>query len=308
MKRLPILKSHSNKHLWIIFFVVLPLTVAARFHHIKNLLEPAFGFYASRDWTVTALGVLLTLTSGFYLCYSFINRKSETGALIYKKGKVKSRVTVVLSFFLALMLLSDVYACYQIIMDNFQDFQYSMRLSDDTGIFAEGMFTNLMKTGIFPALMEGLFAVPSAVFAVVFGVQHMKKTSHKPMRLLAIFPSLWLVMRTIYHFTNTLSFMRVSELFYELAAMAFTLIFLINFAQAYSSINENRDDWALTGVGFPAALFALMGFLSRLLIFVTGNSENLTAQAPLDFMELALALFILSVLRVRVREKKGFLT
>jgi len=280
-----------QKLLWCVLIAALPIVIALRSHHLNNLLEPGYGFYASRDWTVITLGAFLTVIGGLFTVLSFVNARKGSVVLQYNNGGVKSRTMAIISIALSVMLIWDAVVCAGFVSKELQN------IAED-----RITFTLLMKTGLLPCLMEAITAPLAALFAIIFGIDSWKGNgSVAKRRFLALFPVIWLVMRTIFRFTRTLSFMRVSELFYELMFLAFMLIFLITFAQLYSGINEGGNDWVLIAAGYPAAIIAIMCYVSRIITIALGN--KLTTLVQPEFIEFVLALFILNVLRVRLKAK-----
>ncbi|MDR1410444.1 MAG: hypothetical protein LBJ12_09370 [Oscillospiraceae bacterium] len=288
-----------KKLFWCVFIIALPLFTALRFHHLNKLLEPVDGFYASRDWSVVTLSVLVVLVVVFFIGLNYFTRGSARLAVLRYDGKpIKSRATAIAAIALSLCLLWDMFVCVNFLREHLGDNLTAVIESDNT-------FTILMKTGLLPRLLEAIMAFPVAVFVLLFGIEHFHgKGGASNRHIWALFPALWLVMRTIFRFTRTLSFMRVSELFYELLALAFLLIFFMTFAQLYSGVNESNNDWILPAFGFPAALFALLCFVPRILMILIGREDQLTKLAPADPVDLTLALFVLSVLRVRLRASR----
>lgn len=290
-------RTFIEKIFWGAFIAALPVVVLLRSHQLDKLLEPGDGFYASRDWSVTALSVLSVLFIAAFMGLSYFTRNAKQAALRYSRKPVKSRATAIVSIALAVCLLWDVKVCVSFLLEHLDEVVLEINKSD-----ANNLFTVLMKTGLLPRLLEAVTAFPAAIFALGFGIVHWRgKSSFTKRRLLQLFLPLWLVMRTIFRFTHTLSFLRVSELFYDLLVLAFLLVFFMAFTQLHSGVNENDNDWMLPAFGFPAALFALLCFVPRVLMIILGKSEDLTAPAPADPIDLTLALFVLSILRVRVR-------
>ena len=294
-------RTKRETYILAIFLLVLPVVTIMRTHHLCSLLEPVTGFYASRDWTVSALGTILLILTVLSVFSAYFTRK--TTAPKYCDEAIKSHALTLVSLFLGLCFLWDAWQCIGFFNENYAEVRDSIRFSSgETTLFAA-----LMKTGNLPRLMEGIAAIPSAMFCFFFGADHFKNRNDRwGGRLLALFPVIWLIMRTIFNFTRTLSFMRVSELFYEILSLALLMIFFMVFAQQYSHINsEIENDWVLTAVGFPGALVALMNYFSRIITIMTRNGPNLTSQIRPEPVGLMLGLFAIALLMIRVRHRRN---
>ncbi|MDR1805288.1 MAG: hypothetical protein LBQ80_00750 [Clostridium sp.] len=280
--------SRLEKLYWISFAVMLPLSLALRLHQVNSLLEPGTGFYAQRDWTIPALNVLMGLFVLLLVAVSYFSRLKPTpNGLSYIRKPLKSRLVAGASFVFALFLCIDCLICLSFVMNNPAEELLS--------------FTYLMKSGLLPRLLESVMAVPAAAFVVLFGLAHIKGTDCGRQRFLALFPALWLIMRTVFRFTRTYSFVRVSELYFELLALVFLLVFFMAFAQCSSGVNdESQNYWLLPASGFPAAVALVLCFVPRIAAIFMGNAARLTELAPPEPTDLAVALFVVALLKTRL--------
>ena len=106
--------------------------------------------------------------------------------------------------------------------------------------------------------------------------------------------------RLIFRFTATISFIKVSDLLLEMFMLAFMLIFFTAFAQLNSKIESKGLDWKLVAFGLPAAVLALVCFIPRFIMVISGKSEMLYTGSPVEYCDLATALFALSIVLTRI--------
>ena len=84
----------------------------------------------------------------------------------------------------------------------------------------------------------------------------------------------------------------------------FMLLFFMAFAQLNSGIGGDGMEWKIPGYCLPAALMALVCFVPRFIVDISGNSNLLYEQSPAEYCDLAIALFILCVVFTRVGKKE----
>jgi hypothetical protein len=165
-----------------------------------------------------------------------------------------------------------------------------------------------MKSGALPMLFESVFAVFSGIFFIVLGVAFISgKSNGSEFKLLAIAPLAWSICRIMHRFMRTISFMNVSDLFFELLMIVFLMIFFMAFAQLIARVNHHGADWKLAGFGLPAALLCLLCFVPRAVILFMGEGDLLTTLSPPEYCDLTIALFILALFldKLRFFEKRG---
>ena len=124
--------------------------------------------------------------------------------------------------------------------------------------------------------------------------------------LLAITPLLWSICRILHRFMRTISFVNVSDLFYELFMLVFLMLFFMAMAQVVSRVGTERNDWKLFAYGLPAGIFCLLCFVPRAILVLVGKSELLAVLSGPEVCDLGAALFILSLLlgKMTILDKK----
>ena len=144
----------------------------------------------------------------------------------------------------------------------------------------------------------------SAIYFVILCLSALiGKASGSQFRILSLAPVLWSMLRMILRFTRTISYVRVSELLFEMVMLVFMIMFFMAFAQCNSKVNEDDCKWKLAAYGLPAALMALVTFVPRLILSLVGSADIIYSQSALELSDFAVALFIIATVFTRVTLK-----
>ena len=111
-------------------------------------------------------------------------------------------------------------------------------------------------------------------------------------RVLTLMPLLWGIARLLGHFSRTISYLRVSDLFLNIMSMVLLLLFFMAAAQVISGVNAEKKMWRLVAVGLPAAAFLLLAFLPRLVAFPFFTNIHPSQDSMLNLADLGMAAFI----------------
>ncbi|MBQ4603366.1 MAG: hypothetical protein IJB16_02085, partial [Clostridia bacterium] len=63
---------------------------------------------------------------------------------------------------------------------------------------------------------------------------------------------------------------------------------------------SNGKEWKIAAYGLPAALLALLCFVPRFIVMITGSADLLNEQSPAEYCDFGVALFIISTVLTRV--------
>ena len=270
---------------WIILLAGLAAALPTRIYELLRLIDPESGFYTANSITT----VLLYAVSATVFVLALIN------GLLHKKGierlrlKEKNIFLAVCALLFALTLFYDAYNCIQRYVNLSQDYMASNMLVSSNQ-------ETMTRSGAIDTLGQALFAALSGIYFLLTALNAFTDRSVQKLRLLALAPVVWNVFKIVYRFMRTISYINVSELFYELLMIAFLLLFFMAYAQLRSGINDKGMRWKLFAYGVPAAFFCLLCFVPRLVLTVTGKGDLLTVGSPLDFCDLGAALLIIAVL------------
>ena len=85
--------------------------------------------------------------------------------------------------------------------------------------------------------------------------------------------------------------------------IVFFILFFMAFAQVNSRVDADKKEWKIASYGLPAALLALICFVPRFIVMITGNADLLHDQSPAEYCDFGIALFIISTVLTRVTVK-----
>ena len=259
--------------------IALPLRVFQSF----TIIEGTTGFYSENNWSITLLYAVLAIAVVLILGYAIIKRKK----LDFSLETVKRPGLSWLSLIAACGTMLDAYNSFTAFM------------SSDLPVTAE----STGSSGII-FLVQSIFAVISAIYFVMLWLTYLKgKTSGSEIRLLALAPVIWNILRLVARFMRTISYIRVPELLFEMIAISFMILFFNALAQVNTGLGEKNGEWKIGAYGLPAALMALICFIPRLIVTLSGNTELLYAQSTLQFCDIGIALFIIATVLTRVTDR-----
>lgn len=264
----------------IAFCVVALAALPLRTYQFLTNIEAGTGFY------IDSANILI------YVLYGIIGAGiviSMASALLYKnelgfdRTPAKRPVQGIISLLTAVAVLFDAALDLNTILN------YSPETSEMT------------KVSLYVLCAQSLFAVLAAIFFVVFGISMLSgATNASEYKIISVAPTVWFMFRLIFRFTATISFIKVSDLLLEMFMLAFMLIFFTAFAQLNSKIESKGLDWKLVAFGLPAAVLALVCFIPRFIMVISGKSEMLYTGSPVEYCDLATALFALSIVLTRI--------
>ena len=273
----------------IIFAVAAVITLPLRTIQFFTVLEGGTGFYSSNDLSVYLLYGLIAASVIVFIALGISKRKK----LDFNRDTVKRPVQGIISLLTAVAVFSDGLAKAGAIMNDgssLVEYDYTGTVSFNTEKLLFGA--------------EALLAVISAIFFLSLGLVYLTgKTNGSEHRIICLSPVIWCIVRMAYRFTRTISYQRVSDLTFELLMLAFLIMFFMAFAQVNSQISDKNCEWKLAGYGLPAALLALICFIPRFIVTVTGNDFLLYEHSSAEFCDLGAALFICSVVFTRLTDR-----
>ena len=142
--------------------------------------------------------------------------------------------------------------------------------------------------------IQAVFAFISSCYFVVFAISYFSGQSfHKKLKLFSLAPLAWSIVCVFERITIIISIMRVSELFLEICALVFLMLFYLSFARIASEVNSAGSMWSLIACGCTAAMIILTYSIPRIMLFLTGNADSLVAGYPINLAHIGSAVFIL---------------
>ena len=277
--------------LFIVFIASVILALPMRVFQLMVNVESGTGFWIDHKhfsifvlYAIAAVGIILPVVL----------------SLVYKSGLGKVEATPekkplggVLSFLTAGGLLVDAISRYSSFSDLY--FEYSVSGGGVT------MFSYLSKSGALAMALEAFFAVVSAIFFIMLGIAWLTEKDPSEYKLLAVMPVFWAIFRIMHRFMRKISFLNISELFFELLMIVFLMMFFMAFAQVTARVNGKGLEWKLYAYGLPAALFCLICFVPRIVVLIIGKGDLIADGSSVEIVDLTAAAFILFVLVDRSR-------
>lgn len=273
------------------FFTVFAVSAAAtvlllplRIYQYFKVLEPDTGFYDHKDFSVYLMYFLVVFIVVFGIATAFVSRKKFKrvdisltpvgGAVVYSAaaiGFVIDAVNCVMNFL-------NVYNSY----------------SSFSGV---SMWSYVSKNGGSINMLQGVLAIVTAVYFFALAVGSVLKKDVAPsLKSIALCAPLWAVARLLLRFQTKISFTNVSDLFLELLATVFLMLFLLAFAQTQSRVDKGESYWKMFGYGIPAAVFCLACFIPRAVLIIIGRSDLLCENYAADICDFTNAVLIISTL------------
>ena len=262
--------------------IAVPLRIAQYY----KIIDASTGFYNETDITVYALYAISVICIAVSLVVPFLKHKSLKPAPL----SVKSTEFMIVSLIMAITLIID--SASQL-MSFFNLFSDSAMVNVDIKSYISAQGGTLL-------LMQAIFGAVSALYFFVSGVTiGLGNADSSKYKILALVPVAWCIFRLLYRFKRTISFVNVSDLLFELFLIVFTMMFFFALAQVNSKIDVNGDGqnmlqsvyWKIFGYGIPAAFFAIVCFLPRFILLITGSADHINTHYPVSYCDLGFAVF-----------------
>lgn len=262
----------------------LLVAVPIRVYQYLKLINPTTGFFDETDFSIFVLYAILALAMLICIVISYINHKSLQPVAIGKSSKVFLAVSL-------LMALGTAIDCVSLIAE-FSDLADKAPIN----ISREFLFEYISSQGGTLTLIEAVFAGISAFYFVLSGLLSVNNNDSKPrFKILALSPVVWCVFRLLYRFKRTIAFINVSDLFIELFSIVMAMVFFLALAQIRSKIDADSIFWKIYAYGLPAAVLALVCFVPRLILVVTGNSDMINPLHSLRISDLTFAVYAIYI-------------
>ena len=265
----------------------LLVAVPLRVYQYFKVLEPETGFYSTIDFSVYIIYALLGIAVITAIVIPLINRKK----MITVASVKKSPVFLVLSLILAVTIIIDSAGQLMSYFDLY-----------DAASSGSTIAEYVKKQGGTLLLLQAVSGAIAAVYFFVSGLSvSLGNSDGSKLKLLGLTPVLWCILRLLYKFKRTISFINVSDLLLELFEIVFLMLFFFALAQTVARIDVKTVFWKIFAYGIPAAMFALMCFLPRFILMVTGKSELLNDHYGVSYSDLGAAAYIIYNLLSRAK-------
>ena len=268
------------------FFAVLAailIAVPLRVYQYAKLINPSTGFFDEKDFSVIVVYGILAVAMIICIVLPYLSHKSIPTVTVGKNSKVFLAVSLI-------MAAGAVISGVDLITDFIDLISNAPRYLDRDGLSAY-----ISAQGGTLLIAEGFFAALSGFHFLISGLSALNENTVSKFKILALSPVVWCVFRLLYRFKRTIAFTNVSDLFIELFAIVFAMVFFLAFAQIRSKIDAEDIFWKIYAYGLPAAMFALVCFIPKLILLVTGKSELINPLHPVCISDLTFVVYAIYV-------------
>lgn len=269
----------------IVFCLGILAACPIRVYQILKLIEPSTGFYSdTSNWSIITLYTILGICTAVILVFSYLSKNIPAAKL--PEGR---RIPLAVSG----LILSAGF-----VTNIFDQVAKIKELASEAGVSASANLIEMIKTsGATLQAVDIVFAALSCIYMLVFSVSYIvSKKLYSKLKLLALSPLVWAITRVFFRVTKKISFIQVSDLILELAALIFVMIFFFTFARVASGINSEGSMWSVYACGISASLFILTYSIPRLMLFITGNSSLINPEAQFEFCDIGIAVFAVTLI------------
>ena len=266
------------KYLLFVFAAAVLVSLPTRVYQLLALVDATNGFFRESDVTVPVLYGVVVVFGLLFMVLSFISKEVPSPKLPAGKNAVLG----IASFVMVAGLGADMLGILKRIVPVNQG---------NAVIFVNLLKSNLSKNGGAFTILEFVFAFFAIIYFLVFAISHLNgKASYKEFKLLALAPLCWSMTVLVTKLMNAISFIKVSELLFEIFMFVFVMLFFLTFARVSSGVFTEDSMWGIYGYGLTAALLASIVTIPRIVIAlvgldaVEGNEFNFAHLAVFGFI------------------------
>ncbi len=286
-------KNIDLKKLLIAWIAGVLVLVPTRIYQVFNIINHEHGFYAKTDFSVWLMYIVIAILAIFFIVCSFLSSKATVKDDAFSGNKILGFSAIVV----AISMIADVLTKGATFLELYKGY------GSQFGVTTMKLGEYMMKSGALSNLGEVIFGLATAVFFALLGascfVENIKASN---LKILAITPVIWTIFRMLTKLIRTISYIKVSDLFYEIIMLLFMMLFFMAFAQLTSKVNEKGIEWKVYGYGFFAAIMALVCFIPRV-VFVLSGGMTLSPDAGINVWDFCIAIFIVIYLTSNLKNK-----
>ena len=276
------LSAVKMKYLIFVFAAAMLTALPTRVYQLLAIVDYTNGFYNGNDVTIPVLYGAIFIFALIFMALSFLSKEVPSPKLPTGKNPVLGIGSIIM----VVGLGWDILAIEKKVVPQVQGgFSFDM--------FKSLFTSNLEQNGGAFLVLEFIFAIFAIFYLLIFAVSHLNgKASYKEYKLLALSPLCWAITMLISKLMTAVSFIKVSELLFEIFMLVFAMLFFLTFARISSGVFTEDSMWGIYGYGFSAALFAGLVTVPRLVCAVVGLPY--VEGYEFNFAHLAILLFVLS--------------
>ncbi len=268
------------KYLLFVFAAAVLVSLPTRVYQLLALVDTTNGFFKESDVTIPVLYGVAIVFGLLFMVLSFISKEVPSPKLPAGKNAVLG----IASFVMVAGLGADMLGILKKIIPANQG---------NAAIFMNLFKANLSKNGGTFTILEFVFAFFAIIYFLVFAISHLNgKASYKEFKLLALAPLCWSMTVLVTKLMNAISFIKVSELLFEIFMFVFVMLFFLTFARISSGVFTEDSMWGIYGYGLTAALLASIVTIPRIVIALVGLDA--VAGNEFNFAHLTTFVFIIA--------------
>ena len=268
------------KYLLFVFAAAVLASLPTRVYQLLALVDASNGFFKESDVTVPVLYAILVVFGILFLVLSFISKEVPSPKLPAGKNLLLGIASLVITGGMGWDIFRTLGEIIPVNQGN-------------AVIFMSLLKTNLAQKGGSFTILELVFAFFAIIYFIVFGISHLNgKASYKEFKLLALSPLCWSMTVLITKLMNPISFIKVSELLFEIFMFVFVMLFFITFARISSGVFTEDSMWGIYGYGLIASLLAAIVTIPRIVIALVGLEA--VEGYSFDFSHLAILVFVMA--------------
>lgn len=268
------------KYLLFVFAAAVLVTLPTRVYQLLALVDASNGFFKESDVTVPVLYAVVAVFVFLFLALSFISKEVPSPKLPTGKNPVLGVASFVMTAGLGWNMfktLGDIIPANQ----------------GNASIFMSLLRNNIAQEGGIFTILKFVFAFFAIIYFIVFAISHLNgKASYKEFKLLALSPLCWSMTVLVSKLMNAISFIKVSELLFEIFMFVFVMLFLLTFARISSGVFTEDSMWGIYGYGLTASLLAAIVTIPRIVIAFVGLDA--VEGYEFDFAHFAVLVFMLA--------------
>ena len=263
---------------FVLFAIFTAIALAIRTYQLQYIFEPDTGFYymeMKHSFTIPLLYAVVAASCLVFMVFSYLSKGLEQPKPLGEKNYFIATASLIFS----VTLVIDGMVRFSELFNDYVD-AGSSSLSDF-----------LVSSRGFPQLFEMVFALFAALYFIIVALSfYTGRQAYASARVLSLMPVCWLMCRLISRFVRAVSFIHVSELFWELVMIVFLMLFFMGFARLMSGIGKEGKLPLTMGAGLCGAMVAFMVSLSRIITYFVAGEDYLSADSPIELCDFGAAL------------------
>lgn len=269
------------------------IAVPLRVYQYFKIIDPETGFYNSVDFSVYIMYIILGAAMVISIVMPYLKHKEMMPVSVCKKNPGYLAVSLIMAVGVIIdsaIMLVDYFELY----------------SESVNAIYQTTSQYISNQGGTILLIQAITGIIAAIYFFISGITvGVGSSDGSKLKVLALAPTVWCIFRLLYRFKRTISFTNVSDLMLELFMIVFSMMFFLAFAQVTAKVDSQAVFWKIFSYGIPAAIFAVVCFIPRLIVIITGRGDMLSQHYTLHMCDITLAVFISYNLITRARTLKA---